>query len=137
MTVLQSRDASFYQNLGKLFYAIAAVDNTVRDEEFNALIAIVKDKWSVVNGIDEAGEFPGEASIINTFRWLRDDNEYNAQTCFNSFMAYKQTHPTLFTETINKLILDTAGAIASAFSSKNKAELIMLAKLDIELKRKK
>jgi hypothetical protein len=137
MTVLQSRDASFYQNLGKLFYAIAAIDKTVRDEEFYALITVVKNKWSAVNAISEAGEFPGEASIINTFRWLRDDDEYNAQTCFDSFIAYMRAHPELFTDTINTLILDTAGAIASAFSSKNKAELIGLAKLDIELKRKK
>jgi len=32
----------FYQNLGKLFYAIAAIDNNVRVEELDKLKDIVK-----------------------------------------------------------------------------------------------
>jgi len=34
----------FYQNLGKLFYAIAAADNRVENAEFNALKETVKNK---------------------------------------------------------------------------------------------
>jgi len=32
----------FYQQLGKLFYSIAAVDGTVREEEIKKLIEIVR-----------------------------------------------------------------------------------------------
>lgn len=41
----------------------------------------------------------------------------------------------LFTENRKRLILKTANAIASSFSNRNKSELIILAKLDIELKK--
>ena len=82
----------FYQNLGKLFYAIAAADKEVRDEEFD-------------------------------------------KACYNAFTNYKKEQPHLFTANIKKLILKTAHAIAASFSGLNKSELIILAKLDIELKK--
>jgi len=75
-----------------------------------------------------------EHSIINTFKWLHDDNEYNAKTCYNSFLTFKKEHESLFTDQINTLILKTARAIAASFSKVNKSELMLLAKLNIELK---
>jgi len=124
----------FYQNLGKLFYAIAAVDNNVRDEELDKLKKVVKKEWLTTNLIDDRLKINIEDSIINTFKWLHDDNEYNAETCYNSFLNFKKEHERLFTNEINTLILKTARAIAVSFSKVNKSELIMLAKLDMELK---
>lgn len=124
----------FYQNLGKLFYAIAAVDNNVRDEELDKLKNVVKKEWLTTNFIDDSLKISIEDSIINTFKWLHDDNEYNAETCYNSFLTFKTEHEWLFTNEINTLILKTARAIAASFSKVNKSELIMLAKLDMELK---
>lgn len=43
----------FYQNLGKLFYAIAAVDTIVEEAELNVLKEIVKSKWTKVDPIDD------------------------------------------------------------------------------------
>jgi hypothetical protein len=48
---------------------------------------------------------------------------------------FKRAHNSLFSHNVNKLILKTAREIASSFSGINKSELIMLAKLDIELKK--
>jgi len=124
----------FYQNLGKLFYAMAAIDNNVRAEELDKLKGVVKKEWLTTNFINADFKKNAEQSIINTFKWLHDDNEYNAETCYNSFLTFKKEHEPLFTEGINTLILKTARAIAAAFSKVNKSELMLLAKLDMELK---
>lgn len=124
----------FYQNLGKLFYAIAAVDGSVRAEELDRLNKIVEREWQSINLIANV-KLKDEHSIVNTFKWLHDDNEYNAEVCYNSFIAFKNSNEALFTSEINSLILKTARTIAAAFSKVNKAELILLARLDIELKK--
>jgi len=125
----------FYQNLGKLFYAIAAIDNKVRVEELNKLKETVKKEWLATNLIEEDEKTNAEHSIINTFKWLHNDNEYNAEACYNSFLAFKNDHESLFTNDIKTLILKTARAVAASFSKVNKAELILLAKLNMELKK--
>lgn len=121
----------FYQNLGKLFFGFAAIDNSVRVEELNKLIDIVSKKWMLLKHFDKNSK----NAIIDTFRWLQKDNEYNAETCFNSFIEYMHTHPSLFNNTINSLILRTASEITSSFSGQNKSEVILLARLDLELKK--
>lgn len=129
----KSNNIKFYQNLGKLFYAIAASDKVVKEEELDKLKETVKKAWLTSNLVQDDVKAEAEHSIINTFKWLNRDNEYDAETCFNSFLNYKKDHEQLFTEELNALILKTANGIASSFSRKNKSELIMLAKLNLEL----
>lgn len=129
----KTNNIKFYQNLGKLFYAIAASDKVVREEELNKLKETVKKVWLTSNLVQDDVKAEAEHSIINTFKWLNRDNEYDAETCFNSFISYKKDHEQLFTKELNALILKTANGIASSFSGKNKSELIMLAKLNLEL----
>lgn len=123
----------FYQNLGKLFYAIAASDKTVREEELHKLQETVKSVWLNSNLVQDDVKAEAEHSIINTFKWLNRDNEYDAETCFNSFISFKKDNEQLFTKELKSLILITANVIASSFSGKNKSELIMIAKLNLEL----
>jgi len=125
----------FYQNLGKLYYAIAASDKVVREEELDKLNETVKKVWLTSNSVQNDVKAEAEHSIINTFKWLNKDNEYDAETCFNSFIKYKKENEQLFTEELKLLILKTANVIASSFSGINKSELIMLAKLNLELKK--
>ena len=126
---------SFYQNLGKLFYAISAVDNQVRGEELDKLKEVVKKEWKSANLVEDSLKNDAEASIINTFKWLQYDCEYNAEACYNSFLAFKKENEHLFTNNINSLILKTGRAIAASFAGVNKQELIMLTKLNLELKK--
>ena len=123
----------FYQNLGKLFYAIAASDKVVRTEEYAKLKDIVKKDWMSSNLIEDSFKKNAEASIINTFNWLENDKEYDAETCYNSFITYKKQNEALFTTEIKKLIIKTASAIVYAFLGSNKQELILLTKLKLEL----
>ena len=126
----------FYQNLGKLFYAIAASDKVVKKEEFDKLKEIVKKEWLSSNFIENSLKSNAEASIINTFNWLNYDSEYDSEACYKSFIAFKKENEQLFTDSLNILIIKTAGAIATSFSGINKQELIMLTKLKLELFKK-
>ena len=125
----------FYQNLGRLFYAIAAVDKEVRDEEFDMLKTLVKKQWLDVDLIEDAYLTDAAYQIEIVFDWLNNKDKLDAQACYDAFINYKTEQPHLFTESIKKLILNTANAIAYSFSGLNKSELIMLAQLDIELKK--
>jgi len=135
LNLKQNPDIEFYENLGKLFYAIAATDNHVRDEEFNTLEDILNNEWKSSENL--IGEFNASKAniILNTFKWLHNDNRYNAEVCYNSFITFKNTHEDLFNKKINSQILKTASKIAASFSAQNKSELMMLARLSIEFKK--
>ena len=125
---------TFYQNVAKLFYAIAASDKIVRVEEFNTLKGLIKREWLSVDATEDDYKTDAAYQIEIVFDWLAT-KEFKANSCYNEFIAYKNEHNYFFTPELNALILKTAGAIASAFSGQNKSELIMLAKLSIELKK--
>jgi hypothetical protein len=126
---------TFYQNLGKLFYAIAVSDGNVRPVEFEKLKTFVKTQWLDVDDLEDAFGVDAAYQIEIVFDWLNNDEELDFKACFNDFINYKKNQSHLFTEDVRRLILKTASAIAYSFSSINKSELILLAKLDLELKR--
>lgn len=117
---------SFYQNLGKLFYAVAFTDGNINELEIDALKKMVENEWA---SNDNA------SYIVDVFNWLNYDQDYSAEECYNSFINFKNDNDNLFTDEIKALILKTANRIAASFSRKNKSELIMLAKLSITFKK--
>lgn len=118
----------FYQNLGKLFYAIAASDKVVKKEEIDTLKGIVEQEWVQID--DYQDEFGTDTAyqIEIIFDWL-EENQPDAFLSFKEFSDFKKEHENLFNNKINTLILKTADAIAASFAGKNKSELIMLSKL--------
>jgi len=124
----------FYQKLGKLFYAIAAADNTVRKTERNKLKQIVKTEWLDVDDYEDDFHTDAAYQIEVVFDWLNTEEKLDAKKWFDDFIDFKEEHPQLFGDSINKMILKTAHAIAASFSGKNKSELIMLARLNLKLK---
>ena len=125
----------FYQNLGKLFYAIAASDKRVTQAEINVLHKVVKREWLDLHS--DTIDFGTDAihQIEKVFHWLKEEGNLDAESCFNDFMAYKNAREHVFTPDIKKRIKKTAYAIANAFSGVNKSELIFLVRLDMELKK--
>ncbi|TYA58048.1 hypothetical protein [Formosa maritima] len=132
---MKNLSTHFYQELGKLFFAIAAADNDVREAEINKLHKIVKSKWLLVDEIEDEFHTDAAYQIEVVFDWLNNQDDLNAEACFNDFVDFKNDQKHFFTDSIKKLIIKTANEIANSFSGKNKSELIMLAKLDIELKK--
>jgi hypothetical protein len=125
----------FYQSLGKLFYAVAAADKEVREQEFNKLKELVKEQWLDVDIIEDAYATDAAYQIEIVFDWLNNEENLDVQSCYDDFVNYKNEQKHLFTAEVKRLILKTASAIAASFSGLNKSELIILAKLDIELKK--
>ena len=133
MNTSESSQLVFNQEIGQLFYAIAAADKVVRKSEYDALCKLVKESWLTQDEYKD--EFGVEAAyqIEIVFDWFDYENLV-AEDCFEAFSDYYKEHKYLFTETKKKLIIKTAHAIAGAFSGKNKSELILLAKLSILFK---
>ncbi|GAA4269937.1 hypothetical protein [Hyunsoonleella aestuarii] len=125
----------FYQNLGKLFYAVAASDNSVRKIEFDKLKELIIAQWLDLDSIEDNYYEDAAYQIEIVFDWLNSQKFLDATSCYNDFVNYKNEQKHLFSNSINKLIIKTAHAVANSFSGVNKSELILLAKLDLELKK--
>jgi hypothetical protein len=103
----------------------------VRDEEYNMLENVIKTEWIALDK-----SYPSDSIIIiDTFNRLRNDTKNDAGFYFDSFVNFKRTHEAFFNKKVNSLILKTARKIATSFSDQNKSELILLAKLNLELKK--
>lgn len=118
----------FYQELGKLFYAIAFADRKVHPKEVQALLKDIRDYWVKLD--DQKDDFGTDAAyqIEIVFDWL-ESTTTQSEELFNEFEEYYKEYPSRFTPKVKSLVLHTANDIAGSFAGKNKAELIMLTKL--------
>ncbi len=130
MLASQKIGNEFYQNLGKLFYAVAMADKSVHIKEIEKLRTFIRQYWLEVDAVeDEYGE-DAAFQIESVFDWLLE-YEKGSEACYTEFEEFYKDNPNRFTSYIKVLVLDTANAIAAAFARKNKAELIMISKLQL------
>lgn len=117
-----------YENLGKLFYAIAAADKVISKQEVQVLNNIVEKDWVPVE--DSRDEYGTDLSfqIEVIFDWYQE-NELSAEAAYDRFETFKKSHEWLFDEDINNLIWKTVNRIALAFPGKNRSEVLMLIRL--------
>lgn len=127
-------EIEFYQNLGKLFYAIAASDKIIREAEINILKEIIKSKWVPLDDYEDEFHVDAAYQIETVFDWLESE-ECKAERCFKEFESFKKENEELFNDKRKQLIWMTSNAIANSFSGKNKSELIILAKLKMDLEK--
>ncbi|WP_394749378.1 hypothetical protein [Spongiimicrobium salis] len=126
----QKLDQEFYENLGKLFYAMAMADRRVHPKEIEKLRTFIRQYWL---DIDASKDDFGESAIYQieiVFDWLME-KEKDSSSCLKEFEEFYLAHPQKFSVHKKILILDTANAIAASFSGKNKAELILLGRLQL------
>lgn len=124
---------AFYQNLGKLFYAVAFTDKRVRPEEFSKLQVCVLEYWLDYDDLKDVFDSDASFLIEMVFEGVEAFEE-PADEMYDAFVTYKREQPHLFTEKAKILILETATSIARSFAGLNKSELVMLAKLKLEFK---
>jgi uncharacterized tellurite resistance protein B-like protein len=134
MEKVNTPELVFYQNLGELFYAVAAADGIVREAEYKELTRFVEEEWKTIDAYEDAFGTDAAYQISIVFEWF-DYEGMDANDCFESFSNYYKEHTKLFSEKRKKLILKTAQKIADSFSGINKSELIMIAKLQLLLKK--
>ncbi|MDY8134941.1 hypothetical protein [Aquimarina sp. 2201CG5-10] len=132
MNTTQNTSVTFYQNLGKLFYAIAAADKFVHKSELASLQKVVKSEWLPIDSTEDEFGVDLAFQIETVFDWM-DNEEISADLCFQQFEVYFKEHTSLFTNKIKQLIWTTSNNIAGAFSGKNKSELMMLGRLKLLL----
>ncbi len=128
----QKLGIELYENLGKLFYAIASVDGTVHTKEVDHLRSYIRKYWLDIDAIED--EYGSDAAfrIESTFDWHLE-YEKDAADCFADFEEFYRANKSKFTSAIKKLIMETSHAMANAFAGKNKAELILLSKIEMLL----
>lgn len=120
-----------YQQLGNLFYAIAAADATITKTEIDELKRQVSEKWlPLENSVDGYGTDAAHYITI-TFDYLVDETMPDVKESWDNFEAYYNDNTELFTNELKYLIADTAAAIANSFSGTNKAELHLLSQLTL------
>ncbi len=124
----------FYQNLGRLFYAIAAADSIVRKEEIESVKEIVKTEWLQRDGVVDDFGTDAAFQIEIILDWM-DANKPDPQSAFQTFSEFYSLHTELFSGEVKKLILKAAREIASSFKGNNKSELVLLAKLQTLFKK--
>lgn len=122
-----------YQNLGKLFYAVAISDGSVHVKEWDKVKKIVEEDWRYVDDFTDAYGTDAANQIEIVFDWLLE-YEKTCDESFNDFKEFYEEHPHAFSEEIKSLTKKTASAIANAFSGKNKSELMLLAKIELLFK---
>jgi hypothetical protein len=119
---------SFYQLLGRVFYAAAHSDKVIRPEEISVLKQSVKDVWlDVENTFDEFNS-DSAYQIEIVFDHLLN-NDMVVEDVVNELKAFKKIHSILFTVSIVELIMQTASKIVSSFAKRNKSELVFLSQL--------
>ncbi|MDC6366943.1 MULTISPECIES: hypothetical protein [Flavobacteriaceae] len=119
---------AFYQNLGKLFYAVAMADNKVRPVEVTRLRKYVRQHWLDVDDFVDEYHTDSAYQIEIVFDWLENE-EKNDEQYFDEFKTFYKEHPKKFTPVLKTLILETAEAIADSFAGKNKSEMLIIFKL--------
>ena len=120
----------FYQNLGKLFYAVAMADHSIHVNEIERLKEVVRDHWLDVDEIRDEHGTDAAFQIENIFNRLLE-YEKDADDIYEEFEAFYMDHKILFPIKIKQLIMATARAITSSFAGSNKSELILLARIEL------
>ncbi len=129
----QKKGIALYQHLGRLFYAVAFADGRVHPGEIVKFKEIVTTAWLDLDEVTDRYQTDAAYQIEIVFEWLVE-NEKDSGECFQKFKDFYNDHPNLFTTELKNRIKSTSRAIAHAFAGTNKAELVLLAKIDLLLK---
>lgn len=118
---IQNSYDHFYLHVAKLFYAIAAVDGNIREEECKMMEELLQREWLLTY----KGKKDIVIKILNYFYEIRAQSP-NSMEAFKEFAVYKEQHEKFFTTQMRNTLWEVSCAIADIVNKKNKSELIML-----------
>lgn len=118
-----------YEKLGYLFYAIAAADGRVRQEEIDELRKTIQLCWLPLE--NSTDEFNTDASqyIFFSFDYLVVER-MPPEEAYNIFEDYYKEHYRFFDDTIRHNLLSTAYSVSTVFREQNRNELDYLGRLE-------
>jgi len=109
---------NFYSEVGKLLYALAKADGSIPPEEIKAIHQLVlKDLVPLENSTDEFGT-DSAFYVEMEFDYL-NENFYDADVAFNSFISYVEDHYSAFDEHLKSAILNVAETLFNSFHETN------------------
>ena len=119
----------FYAELGRLLYAIAAVDGRIHAKEAATLRRVVTEQLVPQEvTVDHLGT---DRAYITEFEFdIQVERGEAPEVAFESFILYLTQHKDRFSPAQKKLVLRAADVVAHAFHGVNAKELRMLAELD-------
>jgi hypothetical protein len=117
-----------YQNLGKLFFAVAAADKKINDREIASLKKHVTNYWMDLENTKDHFGSDAAYQIEIVFDWLIDEMP-EAEDALADFESFRKNHDSIFTPQVKEMIWKTCDDIASSFNGKNKSELVMLSRI--------
>ena len=119
-----------YQEIGKLFFAVAFADKKIHANEVKQLQETYRKAWlHKDHTTDEYGEeATHQIEIVFDFL-LEEHDEINSFDMLDEFAEFKAAHPSFFTKGLNKKIMDSAMAIADSYAGVNKSEMVTISKI--------
>lgn len=125
---------SFYQLLGRVFYAAAQADKVVREEEVAAMKKLVRERWLDLEDTDDAFGTDAAYQIEIVFDYHLQ-NDLDADAVIQELTEFKEEHPEIFTPEVVELIMETTTKIISSFAQTNKSEVVFLSQLHLLLRK--
>jgi len=117
-----------YEQLGNLFYCIAAADNNVKPQEVAKLKELIDRDWLPLENSKDRFGVDAAHYIFITFDYQLASSA-SARESFILFADYYKAHKSAFSKSMKNKISSTATAIANSFAGTNKSELTYLTQL--------
>lgn len=122
----------FYSEVGKLLYAVAAVDGTVQKKEYDKLRDIVEKK--LVPEEHSTDQFGTDSAYYAEIEFdILMEQSADSVSCFNSFCNYVEAHRTAFDKHLKIMVLNLAKELAHVYHGINTKEAVMIKKLKKKL----
>jgi hypothetical protein len=119
---------NFYSEVGKLLYALAKADGSIAPEEIRAIHKLVlEDLVPLESSTDEFGT-DSAFYVEMEFDYL-NENFYDPEVAFNSFVDYVEDHYTAFDENLKEVVFNVAETLTDSFHETNIKDHYMILKL--------
>jgi hypothetical protein len=120
--------------VGKLLYALAKADGQISTEEINEIHQLVlKDLVPLEDSSDEFGT--DSAYYVEMEFDFLNENSYDPDVAFDSFISYVEDHYTAFDERLKTAIMDVAETLINSFHSTSIKDHNYMVKLRQTLKK--
>ncbi len=115
--------------LSYLFYAVAHADRHVDDVEREKIHQVVNENWQLLAAKGDPFGIKAMELIDRMVKEL-DEDQYETEVALERFKRAFETHPEFFTAEIKEFILEVCIRTANSFNRMNKAELVILSRIE-------
>jgi hypothetical protein len=120
---IDNRD--IFEQIGNLFYAIAAVQH-VKPLEIAELKLLISSEWLPRNFETDQSIIPDETHFILFTMDTLAANSVSAQEAFNEFAKFYTVHPEVFSNELKERVLKTAIDIVKIFEANSPLDNVIL-----------